>query len=327
MRKLSLMLSILAAAAGHSAHAQAVLLADTALSTGTNASGAPISAIPTGATNFGLLFNETSFYRLADDFTIPAGETWKIDSFITYGYQTGSTPAASTFTAGYVRVYNGNPSAGGTLIAGDTTTNRLVSSSFSGIYRVNTNTSTDVTRPLMRLRMSVPATMPAMLSAGTYWISWSAKGSLASGPFTPAKVLPAATLPPSQNGLQNDTGSWNGSFEGSTAIGLNMILKGSKTTTGVGNAALQVATRLNAAYPNPVPQGTSATLAFSLGARSRVSLRILNAVGQRVATVVEDELTAGEYMLPFSTANLAAGAYRIVLQTDAGSNVVPLTVK
>lgn len=319
-----LSLSILAAT---SVGAQAqVLLADTAITTGTNASGAPISSIAAGGTGFGSTMNETIFFRLADDFTIPAGETWKIDSLITFGYQTGSTPAASTFTAGYVRLYNGIPGAGGTLIGGDTTTNRLVSSGFSGIYRVNNNTSTDVTRPLMRLRLSVPATTPAMLPAGTYWISWSAKGSLASGPFAPSKVLPAGGFPASQNGRQNDTGTWNNAVDGTTIIGFNMMLKGSKTTS-IGDDASGLTFKLNAAFPNPIQQGNNASLSFSVGKKGRVGLRVLNAVGQQVATIMDEEVTAGEYIVPFSTANLAAGSYRVALQTESGSAATPMTVK
>ena len=36
--------------------------------------------------------------RLADDFTVPAGQWWTVNSVLVYGYQTGST-TASTLTA------------------------------------------------------------------------------------------------------------------------------------------------------------------------------------------------------------------------------------
>ncbi|MDZ7624130.1 MAG: hypothetical protein U5J96_06760 [Ignavibacteriaceae bacterium] len=54
---------------------------------------------------------------MADDFTIPAGETWQIDQVMTFAYQTGST-TTSTINDVRIQIWNGNPMSGGTVIWG-----------------------------------------------------------------------------------------------------------------------------------------------------------------------------------------------------------------
>jgi len=78
----------------------------------------------------------TSNLRIADDFIVPAGQQWQITQFHIYGYQAGYTGTTSPFNGIRVQVWNGNPSvAGSTIIFGDLTTNRLLTSFDSLIYR------------------------------------------------------------------------------------------------------------------------------------------------------------------------------------------------
>ena len=87
-----------------------------------------------GMTTLGFGHQVSANNRMADDFTIPAGETWTIDSVVFYAYQTnGGIP--STITAVNVRIWDGDPSAGGTVIWGDTSTNVMTNTTFSNIYR------------------------------------------------------------------------------------------------------------------------------------------------------------------------------------------------
>ena len=325
MKKCFLTLALIAGAASFGARAQ-VLLADTALISGTNSFGWPVS----GSTVYtsGVTMDEFLTNRIADDFTIPAGEFWQIDSLITYGYEFNGS-ITSPFTAGYIRIFNGIPGGGGTVIAGDLSTNRLVSSSFMGAYRVDNSTLDDISRPIMRLSMSVPATTPVQLPAGTYWISWSTEINTLNAARAPYKVAPDGTSPPGQNGRRASGSTWVGAEDTDKKIplGFNIILKGTRSTAaaGIGNGARVAGLKLYAPFPNPA--SGAANLSFSLPGKSRVSLRIFNSAGQHVATVVENEMTAGEYIIPFSTANLASGLYRVVMQTDAGSDAATLTVK
>jgi hypothetical protein len=60
------------------------------------------------------------------------------------------------------------------VVFGDTTTNRLQSSTFSGVYRVGETTGGANNRPIMENRISVGTT----LAPGTYWLDWQTDGSL-----------------------------------------------------------------------------------------------------------------------------------------------------
>lgn len=70
-------------------------------------------------------------------------------------------------------------------------------------------------------------------------------------------------------------------------------------------------------YPNPFNPAT--TIGFSIPAKSRVSLRIFNLLGQEVALLANDDLAAGKYQIRWSPEGLASGTYFYRLQ--AGSYV------
>lgn len=325
MKKSLLMLALVGSAVTAGAQSQ-VLLADTALISGTNSFGRPVSG--STAQTSGATMDEFLNDRIADDFTIPAGEFWKIDSLITYGYEfDGST--LSPFVAAYVRLYDGVPGAGGNLIAGNLTTNRLAASGWMGAYRVGNSYLDDISRPIMRLSMSVPATTPVMLPAGTYWISWTTEVNTVNPGRAPYKVSPNGTSPAGQNGRRDANGNWVAVQDNLEKIplGFNIILKGTRSTeaTGIGSGPQTAALKLYAPFPNPA--SGSANMSFSLPGSTRVSLCIFNTAGQLVSTVVDNEMTAGEYIIPFNTSQLASGMYRVVMHTEAGSDAVALTVK
>jgi len=150
---------------------------------GGGSGGADASALQTALllSTYGFGNQSSAGNRVADDFVVPAGQTWTLDQVVFYEYQTGSTTGTSTFTATNYQIWNGAPNGGGAVVWGDTTTNRLVSSAWSNIYRVLDTALTDTARPVMANICSGGAVLPA----GTYWIDWQANGSLASGPWQP----------------------------------------------------------------------------------------------------------------------------------------------
>jgi hypothetical protein len=60
-------------------------------------------------------------------------------------------------------------------------------------------------------------------------------------------------------------------------------------------------------YPNPFNPSTK--ISYFLPHRSVVSLAVFNSLGQRVATLVDEEMGHGRHEIMFDAANLASGSY------------------
>ncbi|PKP23360.1 MAG: hypothetical protein CVU06_08660, partial [Bacteroidetes bacterium HGW-Bacteroidetes-22] len=174
----------------------------------TGLAGMDESVIQAPINSYGFNVNNALGYTVAEDFTVTGADPWAITSVEVFGYQTGQTyNGASTFTGAFVRIWDGNPSvAGSQVIWGDLTTNRLSSSTFSNIFRVNavgaSTAAAGQTRPIFK---NVINTAGLTLDPGSYWIEFTTTGSLASGPW----VSPLAIngQPVSGNALQY-TGTW-----------------------------------------------------------------------------------------------------------------------
>lgn len=144
--------------------------------------------------------------RVADDFTVSDPAGWTISGFELFSYQTGST-TTSTITGVNLQIWNGPPDAtpadtGAVVVFGDTVTNRLDSSTFSGVYRTAAGDTTNTTRPIMRTTVTAATTLPT----GTYWLDVQYAGSLGSGPWQPPVVLPGDDPAPG-NALQSVAGA------------------------------------------------------------------------------------------------------------------------
>jgi hypothetical protein len=112
-----------------------------------------------------------------------------------------------------IRVYDGNPSAGGTVIQDFWAGGNMVTSFWTGIYR---SIDTDVmanNRPIMNLHCAVPE---FVLPEGQYWVEWSAAGTLASGPWMPPVTILGETT--TGDALQY-TGAWAPFVDGGTGTG------------------------------------------------------------------------------------------------------------
>ncbi len=172
-------------------------------SPGTGAGGADESVLQgaLGMTTLGAGHQILNDNRIADDFTIPPGETWAIDEIVFFAYQTGST-TTSTIDDIRVRIWDGVPQApGSNIVFGDLTTNVLAGSAFSNIYRVSDTTSGATNRPIMANR----AAINTVLNAGTYYLDWQTGGTLASGPWAPPITINGQTT--TGDGLQSIGGA------------------------------------------------------------------------------------------------------------------------
>ncbi len=188
--------------------------------------GADASILQTslGLNVLGFAHQQSSNFRVADDFVIPAGQTWTINEAVFYAYQTGST-TTSTITGVNVRIWNGQPGVG-TVVFGDTSTNRMSATTWSNCYRYS-DTSPGTTRPLMRQTVTIGVT----LGEGHYWIDWQSSGSLASGPWVPPITITGQAT--TGDALQYASGVWAPIIDNGTAQtpqGLPFVLDGTMGT-------------------------------------------------------------------------------------------------
>ncbi len=164
---------------------------------------------------------------VAEDFTVPAGG-WNPASVTFYGYQEGTfaTPPVSTLTGvTTLRLYNGVPGAGGTVIGAVSSPN-VLSNGWSGNYRTETDPA-ETQRPIMAVTVQWPF---GQLAAGNYWIEWGLSGSLSSGPFVPSSPTPAAAPARQFNGT-----TWADITDGATSATLPFVINGTTgTQCGIG---------------------------------------------------------------------------------------------
>ena len=174
---------------------------------GAGAGGANVSALQLTQTTFAFGHSVTSGLRVADDFVV-GGSGWLINTVTFFAYQSFSPGTTSTINAVNVRIWNGPPGTmGSAVVFGDTTTNRLASSTYSGINRTVGATLTNPDRPIMANVVTINTFLPA----GTYWFDWQTGGTLASGPWAPPVTLAGQLGKPGANALQFDTVlmTWN----------------------------------------------------------------------------------------------------------------------
>ncbi len=190
--------------------------------------GADLSQLQTnlGLNTLGLGHAVSSGFRVADDFEVTDAAGWDVDTITFFAYQTGSG-TSSTINAVNLRIWDGVPGeAGSNIVFGDTTTNLLVSSDFSNIYRATDTGPLDSSRPLM----SVVAAVGTYLPQGSYWVDWQVGGTLGSGPWVAPVSILGQTNKPGANALQYDPGTatWSAALDtnSSTPQDLPFIVEG-----------------------------------------------------------------------------------------------------
>jgi hypothetical protein len=151
--------------------------------------------------------------RIADDFTITDTAGWAVGDITFFAYQTGS-PYTSTITGVNYRIWDGPPGLpGSNVIFGNIARNRLLDTSWSGIYRATETTITSTLRPIMADVVAGGVYLPP----GTYWLDWQTDGSpMYSGPWAPPITING--LITTGNGIQSlDNGvSWGPALDSGT---------------------------------------------------------------------------------------------------------------
>ena len=177
--------------------------------------GADASELQTalGLDTYGAGVQITGSNSIADQFEVPAGTSWTVTGFVFFNYQTGASANSSPFTDYVVQIWDGSPDdPASSVIAGDLSTNVLANSEFSGIYRSIDTDPTANNRPIFANTVAIT---PTLLTSGTYWVQWSAAGTLSSGPWQPPVTIPGEIT--TGDALQNLGGTtWQPFVDGVT---------------------------------------------------------------------------------------------------------------
>ena len=145
-------------------------------------------------------------FRLADDFTVPAGQMWYVQSVKVHSYRlvvAGSSPI--TFTDGVCRIWDAPPNGAANVVFGDVTTNRLVASTFDNCYRAFEATPLNNQRGVVESELAVGK----LFGPGTYWVEWGVNDATLGNVFAPPITIPGQFV--TGDGLQLDVnlGAWN----------------------------------------------------------------------------------------------------------------------
>jgi len=253
---------------------------------GQGSGGANASTLHDGLSTYGAGHAVSSGFRVADDIVIGAGETWTIDSLVFFAYQTGSGNTSS-ITDVNVRIWDGVPGAGGSIIWGDSTTNVMIETDWSGTYRTGDFGSTTcapatcIDRPIMRNGCTIGTT----LAAGTYWIDWQVGGLLASGPWAPPVNLGAGITTTGNSMQYNPTGAtWTPLTDGlltTEAYGMPFLVIGS-VTVGIDEIDF---TKAISVYPNPATDRVTVSLDFGFTSNDNVTFTMYDVLGKTVQQV------------------------------------------
>lgn len=168
--------------------------------------------------------------RMADGFGVPDPGGWQIDTITFFAYQVSAPDSPSPIAGVYYQIWDGPPDdAGSSVVFGDLTTNRLLSSVWAGMYR-DSDTS-----PCAADRAVFPnvAAVGTVLPPGTYWLDWTTDGdSYYSGPWAPPTTVSGETA--TGDALQYTT-SWIPAVDAGTGTqqGMPFVIQGSVLPTEI----------------------------------------------------------------------------------------------
>ena len=77
-------------------------------------------------------------------------------------------------------------------------------------------------------------------------------------------------------------------------------------------------------YPNPFNPATK--IKYSVPGESVVSIKVFNAIGKKVATVVDGKHSQGNYEVNFNGSNLSSGVYYYTLNAKGYSNTKKMLI-
>ncbi|MDQ1161997.1 hypothetical protein QE422_002365 [Chryseobacterium sp. SORGH_AS 447] len=265
----------------------------------------------TNAGYAGTSSSATASYFLADDFTIPTGQTWNITAIDFFAYQTGYTGTTSPFNTIRVNIFSSDPSVSGAVsVFGNDTTNRFASSVDANMYRIFNSqvpapgSAVGTTRKIWKITASTPVS----LTAGTYWIKYQLQNvTAANAGFLPPVTISGTRGLPGWNAKQQDAvaGSWvslidDGNPSTATDYPMDMPFIITFTASGLGTDEIMQYDNRMQVYPNPVRD------VFKINNPEKIKIteiQVMDMSGKIIKTLKGSEeynisdLTKGSYIL------------------------------
>jgi hypothetical protein len=251
----------------------------------------------------------TISFRLADDFNVPVGTIWNVTDFSFYCYQTGYLGVVSPIDVLRIQIFNGDPAAGGTLIAGDMITNvyDVANSAEALVYRTSNTLvpapiAVGTTRKIWKVRGNIAASLPS----GNYWVVYQVHatndGSIYFPPVTIFGTRGAITANAKQ--LAVTTSNWGPVLDTGNPASAPDVVQGmpfliNENTLSINENNLQSSISF---YPNPIKNIISISNA-SGSAIQGVEINDLNGrLVKRVLSLIDSQidvnyLTTGVYMM------------------------------
>lgn len=170
----------------------------------------------------GMVANDTSGSRLADDFVVPAGETWTLSGVALLVYATGADPASAPIVSATLRIWDGAPGeADSAILCGDDTTDRLLDATPTGLMRIfnaaglGAGVSPPTNRAVWRAVVGTTGGCDALsFGPGRYWIDWSSAAVDDLPHFYPTNTYIEARTLPGDNARQFLGGAWSEIVDG-----------------------------------------------------------------------------------------------------------------
>jgi len=261
--------------------------------TGVGFGGAYVSEVEAGLNLFGLNVTQGTA-RLADDFTVPASTNWNLTDMNWRSYMTNGGPSTN-YTGAMVQIWNGPP-PGGTVVAGDLTTNRYMSHAFSNVYRITAGSFGDTARAVIDVKVDM-SWIPS-LGPGTYFVDIAVSGSGGvSGPWTNVTVPWDNT----DNGRQFFGGVWNATTGGQGGGAADFPYELEGTTGCIGSITTYCTAKINSLACLP---SMAATGIPSASAGSGFTIRTTSVVGDKPGVIFYS--TTGPNGAPFRGGFLCA---------------------
>ena len=163
---------------------------------GQGCNGEDVSALQTelGLSGYGVGVQSWVDNRASDDFVLSTA--CMLQTATLYAYQSGSTPPA--INNAYIRIWDGPPDDGGSVVFGDLNDDRLIEAQATHVWRAADYSMGGCTRGINAVIVDLG---DVVLPAGTYWLEFTLNGDSEYGPWAIPVTILGQTGKPDANAM------------------------------------------------------------------------------------------------------------------------------